>query len=167
MRVPTPKRALQFASPKELRITPWTCEFCYRPIAPGGGAVELRARDEQGTIHGYPTDPTPDAGILTASPLQTIAWLRGRVAMTVTHYECDPNQGEASYRIGIESASTLEQWCAWTLQLHQQSWMGKRDLFLFMSLWFTNRRIDYSVPGYPPEASFSRLELGRRGMSPA
>jgi hypothetical protein len=76
--------------------------------------------------------------------LQIIAWLRGRVAMTVTHYECDPNRGASSYRIGIESALTLEQWCAWALHLHQKSWMGKRDSFLFMELWFTNRKIDYS-----------------------
>jgi hypothetical protein len=154
-------------STKELRITPWTCEFCYKPIAPGDGAIELRGRDEHGTIHGYPTDPTSDDGIFASSPLQIIAWLRGRVAMTVTHYECDPNRGASSFRIGIESALTLEQWCAWALHLHQKSWMGKRDSFLFMELWFTNRKIDYSdltlsglaVRGPDPAASFPRLQL--------
>jgi hypothetical protein len=149
---------------KELRITPWICEFCHKPIAPGDGAVELRARDENGSVHGYPTDPTPDSGIFDSSPSRTIAWLRGRVAMTVTHYECDPNKSERSYRIGIEGALTLEQWCAWALYLHQKSWMGKRDLFLFAELWFTNRRIDYSdltltgpaMRPYYPAASLSR-----------
>jgi hypothetical protein len=138
------KQARSSPGQKELRITPWTCEFCHKPIAPGDGAVELRARDENGTIHGYPTDPTPDAGDLDSSPLETIAWLRGRVAMNVTHFDCDPNRGRSSYQIAIERAMTLEQWCAWSLQLHEKKWMGKRDLFLFMARWFTNRKIEYS-----------------------
>ena len=140
----TPTRPLSAASTRDLRITPWTCEFCYKPIAPGDGAVELRARDEHGTIHGSPTNPTPDPGDLSSSPLDTIAWLRGRVSMTVTHHECDPNKGSPSCQIAIERAMTLEQWCAWALHLHEKTWMGKRDHFLFMALWFTNRKINYS-----------------------
>lgn len=138
------RKAGSLVSARELRITPWTCEFCHKPIAPGDGAVELRARDENGTIHGYPTDPTPDAGNLDSSPSETIAWLRGRVAMNVTHFDCDPNKDRSSYQIRIERAVTLEQWCAKALELHEKSWMGRRDLFLFMALWFTNRKIEYS-----------------------
>lgn len=128
----------------ELRITPWTCEFCLRPIAPGDGAIQLRSRDEDGIIQGYPTVPTPDPESTGASAAVMIAWLRGRVAMNVTHYRCDPNAGMPSCQIGTERVATLEQWCSWLLELHDKPWMGKRDLFLFTALWFTNRKIDYS-----------------------
>jgi hypothetical protein len=151
-------KAQPAAGVRELRITPWTCEFCHKPIGPGDGAVELRAREENGTIQGYPTAQTPDAGDLGSSASQTIAWLRGRVAMTVTHFECDPNKGSPSYQIGIERAMTLEQWCAWALQLHEETWMGKRDLFLFLALWFTNRKINYS--DFAPDANYLPLKNG-------
>jgi hypothetical protein len=145
MRAPTStKTPRSHVSARELRITPWTCEFCHKPIAPGDGAVQLRARDENGTVHGYPTNPTPDSGDMDDSPSQTISWLRGRVAMNVTHFDCDPNKDRPSYQIAIERVMTLEQWCARALQLHEMTWMGKRDLFLFMALWFTNRKIEYS-----------------------
>jgi hypothetical protein len=127
--------------------SPWVCSVCERTIAPGAGAVEIRAptaEQERPPGRWAPWNQGQDIVPFGTGPLPW--WMREDqpLVVQVLHPECGGHRGACTYRIPVERAATLQQWCAWVLELWPNTWLSRADLHRLLALWFSNRGIDHT-----------------------
>jgi hypothetical protein len=116
----------------------WRCDVCDQGIRPGTGFVEIVDRPATGLPGGYPSEPTPDVAF-TGGWGEPVVLTMPRIAFRVAHHRCDPDLDGQGYWIGVERARTLEEWVSWVLHVGQKTWMGRRDILMMLSYWFSNR----------------------------
>jgi hypothetical protein len=134
----------------------WVCDECREVVKDGAAYVKIVDAKHRG----HPDQPTPDldatgiGDVLPGGgklirpedvPSLMSAIPEARVVFTVVHELCDPAPDKAGYRIPLRRASTLEDWVAWVIHVHEKRWMGRTDLVRMLAFWFSGQRM--TLPG--------------------
>ena len=136
---------------------PWICTVCHKPVHKGKGYILVmdaatRCHPKQATPTWEEANPElkakrAQAKALSAGELLGSLLPDPTIAFDVIHVQCDSElEKTCPYWIGVERASSPQEWMEWVIHLTSKRWMSKRDLGRMLHFWFSNRGLDLPHP---------------------